>query len=338
MKKLSKRNTYTPTKAAKNYSLDSVSYRSNVLINRNPLSLSDYIGNDKIKQIIQITIDACNEKNLLLGHILITGPRGTGKTTLATLIAKELGLTYKIISANAIETLADLNDLFLFNLPQLLAIDEIHNIKPAFSDMMHSIMDSFEYSYSNEDGHIVTVPIKHFTLIGMTTSEGKLTVPFHSRFVKKYHLMPYTPVNLQKIVMNVAENNDVEIDNSAAYEIAVRSNGIPRNAILQFQNVYEYAIKFNKGIINHAMASAALNLHEIDPKGLGMVQREILKALSRATKPLGAANLCQRIGIDMESLINIYEPYLLSIQFVERKSTGRVITQTGLAHLNKNKM
>jgi len=312
--------------------------RNQVLINRTPSSLAEYIGNEKIKQIIQITIDACKEKNLLLSHMLITGPRGTGKTTLATLIAKELGLTYKIISANAIETLADLNDLFVFNLPQLLAIDEIHNIKPAFSDMMHSAMDSFEYSYSDEDGHMVTVPIEHFTLIGLTTAEGRLTVPFHSRFVKKYHLMPYTPINLQKIVMNVARNNDIEIDTAGAYEIAVRSNGIPRNAILHFQNVYEYAIKYNKGIINHAMASSALSLHEIDPKGLGMVQREILKALSKATKPLGAANLCQRIGIDQESLLNIYEPYLLSIQFVERKSTGRVITQAGLAHLNKNRM
>jgi len=312
--------------------------RNQFLINRTPSSLSEYIGNEKIKQIIQITIDACKEKNLLLSHMLITGPRGTGKTTLATLIAKELGLTYKIISANAIETLADLNDLFVFNLPQLLAIDEIHNIKPAFSDMMHSAMDSFEYSYSDEDGHMVTVPIEHFSLIGLTTAEGRLTVPFHSRFVKKYHLMPYTPVNLQKIIMNVARNNDIEIDTAGAYEIAVRSNGIPRNAILQFQNVYEYAIKYNKGIINHAMASSALSLHEIDPKGLGMVQREILKALSKATKPLGAANLCQRIGIDQESLLNIYEPYLLSIQFVERKSTGRVITQAGLAHLNKNRM
>jgi len=311
--------------------------RSSVLINRTPSSLANYIGNEKIKQIIQITIDACREKNLLLSHMLITGPRGTGKTTLATLIAKELGLSYKIISANAIETLADLNDLFVFNLPQLLAIDEIHNIKPAFSDMMHSAMDSFEYSYSDEDGHLVTVPIQPFTLIGLTTAEGRLTVPFHSRFVKKYHLMPYTPVNLQKIIMNVGRNNNIEIDTAGAYEIAVRSNGIPRNAILQFQNVYEYAIKYNKGIINHNMASSALRLHEIDPRGLGVVQREILKALSKATKPLGEANLCQRIGIDKESLLNIYEPYLLSIQFVERKSTGRVITQAGLTHLNRNR-
>lgn len=312
-------------------------YRTRFLINRQPTSLSGFIGNEKIKQIIQITIDACKERSLQLSHILITGPRGTGKTTLASLIAKEMGLTYKIISANAIETLADLNDLFVFNLPQLLAIDEIHNIKPAFSDMMHSAMDSFEYSYSDENGHMVTVPIQPFTLVGMTTNEGKLTVPFHSRFVKKYHLMPYTPMNLQRIIMNVGRNNDIDIDTSAAYEIAVRSNGIPRNAILHFQNVYEYAIKYNKGIINHSMASSALKLHDIDTKGLGMVQHEILKALSKATKPLGAANLCQRIGIDQESLINIYEPYLLSIQFVERKSTGRMITQAGLIHLKKNR-
>ncbi len=309
--------------------------RTPVLINRTPSSLAEYIGNEKIKQIIRITIDACREKNMLLSHVLITGPRGTGKTTLAILIAQELGLTYKIISATAIENLSDLNDLFVFNLPQILIIDEIHNLKSSFSDMLHCAMDAFEYSYSDKDGHLVTIPIKPFSLIGLTTNEGKLTIPFHSRFVKKYHLLPYTTVNLQKIVMNVAKNNDIDIDTEAAFEISLRSNGVPRNAILLFQNVYEYSIKYNHGIINHAMACSAMSLHEIDPRGLGVIQREILKALSKSQKPMGAENLCKRVGIEIDSLVNLYEPFLLSIGFVERRSTGRIITQLGLAHLNK---
>ncbi len=311
----------------------------NVLINKDPNSLAEYIGNEPIKDIIAITINACKQRNLQLSHILITGLRGTGKTTLGRLIAKELNKSHKIVSAEAIKTLDQLNDLFLNNLPDILIIDEIHRLSPAFSDMIHSAMDSFTYSYADEGNVMHTANIRPYTLVGCTTDEGKLTMAFFSRFSKKFHLQLYTNSNLQKIVMNVARNNHIDIDNAAAFEIARRSNRVPRNAVLHFQNVYEYAIKYNKGVINHDVVCSAFDLHEIDDNGLGIVQRDILKTLSRANgSPMGAANLAQRIGVGVEALLNLYEPYLLSIGFIERTSTGRKITPAGIKHLQELKL
>ncbi len=256
-------------------------------------------------------------------------------TTLATLIAKELGFSYKIISANAIDKLADLNTLFLNNFPKIIIIDEIHNLKPAFSDLMHEAMDNFKYGCVDEDNQIVTISLNPFTLIGITTDEGKLTAPMYSRFSKKYHLMPYTPLNLQKIVMKVSENNKINIDSDAAYEIAVRSSGIPRIAVLYFVNVYEYALKYNKGIITRDIVIACFELHNIDKKGLNDVQHEILKILNNSKKPMGVDNLAQRTGIGVEALTKIYEPPLLSIGFIKRSSTGREITNIGRAHISR---
>ncbi len=311
---------------------------SNVLIDRNPTSLAEYIGNEKIKQIIAITIDACKQKNLQLSNTLITGQRGTGKTTLATLLAKELKMKYKLVSAEAIKTLGQLNDMFLNNLPDMLIIDEIHGIKAEFSDMMHQAMDDFKYSYADEDDVMRTASIHPFTLIGCTTDPGKLTIPFYSRFPKKFHLQLYTNSNLQKIIMNVARNNHIDIDNAAAFEIARRSNQVPRNAVLHFQNIYEYAIKYNSSIINHDIVCAALDLHDIDESGLGPEQRNILKALSLTRSAMGLDNIAQRVGCGKEEVMLMHEPYLLKIGFIERTSNGRKITQAGMKHLQGLKL
>jgi Holliday junction DNA helicase RuvB len=298
-------------------------------LNLYPTSLSEYIGNEQIKTIIAISINACKEKKLNVGHMLITGPRGTGKSTLARLIAIELGLTYKIISANAIDKLNDLNILFT-NLPQMLIIDEIHNIKPAFSDLIHEALDNYIFTYADEDNQMVTIKLKPFTMVGITTDEGKLTAPLYSRFQKKYHLMPYTPINLQKIVMNISKNNNIDISADAAYEIALRSGGIPRIAIVHF-------VRYNKGIINHKYTIDCLDLHGIDKKGLNNIQREILKTLSSSKTPMGVENLSQRIGVGVEALTKIYEPPLLSIGFIKRSSTGREITNAGRAHITSQR-
>lgn len=304
-----------------------------MLIDRNPTSLKEYVGNENIKEIIAITINACKEKHLQLAHILITGQRGTGKTTLATLIAKELKLSYKVVSGEAIASLAQLTDILVNNLPDIVIIDEIHRIKPEFSDMLHQAMDDFKYTYMDEDDVMRTAHLKHFTLVGCTTDDGKLTIPFYSRFAKKFHLQLYSVSNLQRIIMNVAKNNKISIDSAAAYEIARRSNRVPRNAVIHFQNVYEYAIKHNRGNINHDVVCATLNLHEIDEYGLTAVQREVLRALSLAKAPLGVDNLAQRVGVGKEALVSLYEPYLMSIGFIVRTSMGRKITALGERHI-----
>lgn len=307
-------------------------------LNFQPDKLSDYIGNERIKAIVDIAINACKLKKSMMSHTLITGERGTGKTTLGKLIAKELGMSYKVISADAIMKLSDLTNLFLVNLPKFIIIDEIHNLKSNISDAMHGAMDGFEYGYIDEDGFFQTEELEPFCVIGMTTDPGLLTSPMYSRFLKKYHLMPYTALNLQRIIIQAARNNKIDINATSAYQISLRSNGIPRIALAHFSNVYEYSLKFNSGLINDKMVLDCFSLHGIDIKGLDEVQIEILKILATSDKPKGAENLCQSVGIGLEALTKIYEPPLISAGLVKRSSIGREITKDGLKHLNNSKL
>lgn len=307
-------------------------------LNLQPDTLSEFIGNDRVKKIVAIAINACKVKKSVMNHTLITGERGTGKTTLGRLISKELEMSYKIISADAIVKLSDLTNLFLNNLPQFLIIDEIHNLKSNISDSMHEAMDSFEYSYIDEDGLFQTDKLHPFCVIGMTTDPGLLTAPMYSRYSKKYHLLPYTAFNLQKIVMQAAKINKIDINSDAAFSISLRSFGIPRIALSHFTNVYEYSLMYNNGVINNIMALKCFDLHDIDEKGLDIVQTQILKALSLSRKPMGAENICQSVKVGLEGLLKIYEPPLLSIGFMRRTSVGREITQEGFKHLKNSKL
>ncbi len=292
-----------------------------------PKSLNEYIGCDNTKKIINIAISAVKGSGLLLGHTLLVGQRGMGKTTLAELICTELNLPYRLVGGSAIRTVADLNSLMV-SLPVngFLIIDEVHGLRKEFTDLLHQAMDSFAYTYSNVDHHVITIKTPPFSLIAATTSEGKLTSPFLSRFRRRLYLEPYTPLNLQSIVMNCAKNNSLSIDSRSAYEIAVRSNGVPRIALNNFQNVYEYS-KSAGGKMDLKTTEDALSLHGIDSYGLNPQQRQILKTLD--TVPLGLQNIESRTGISPESILNFYEPYLLQIGFIERTSRGRVLTPAG---------
>lgn len=268
-----------------------------------------------------------------MGHILLTGRRGLGKTTFGTCVAQKMGVSHLIVSAKAITTLAQLNNLFIKNLPEILIIDEIHRIDPAFSDMIHQAMDSFKYSYADEDEVMRTATLHPFTLIGCTTSSGKLTLPFVSRFPKKFQLQPYSRSELTKIIENVCKNNNINIDNTAAREIAKRATHNPRNALSHLENIYEYAIEKNHGVISHDVAVKTFALHDIDSLGLGIVQREILTILSQSKSKMGIANLANRINEDIDTLIEQHEPDLLDLGFIERTNSGRKITMAGLKHL-----
>ncbi len=291
-----------------------------------PKSLNEYIGCDNTKKILNIAISAVRSSGLL-GHTLLVGQRGMGKTTLAELICTELKLPYRLVGGSAIRTVADLNSLMV-SLPMngFLIIDEVHGLRKEFTDLLHQAMDSFAYTYSNIDHHIITIKTPPFSLIAATTSEGKLTAPFLSRFRRRLYLEPYTPLNLQSIVMNCAKNNGLSIDSRSAYEIAVRSNGVPRIALNNFQNVYEYS-KSTGGKMDIKTTEDALALHGIDSYGLNPQQRQIVKILD--TVPLGLQNIESRTGISPESILNFYEPYLLQIGFIERTSRGRILTPAG---------
>jgi Holliday junction DNA helicase RuvB len=304
-------------------------------LNLSPRTLNEYVGNEKVKSILAISINAVKLKNDIPSHILISGERGTGKTTLGKLIANELNMTHKVITGDSINKLADLTNIFL-NLPDFLIIDEVHGLKSNISDSMHQALDSFKFTFIDEENQVQTIDLKHFCLIGLTTDPGLLTSPFYSRFPKKYHLLPYTVFNLQKIIMQVAKNNQINIDSEAAFSIATRSFGIPRIALSHFQNVFEYALKFNDGVINNSMVLKCFELHEIDKKGLDGVQIRILQILSSSKKPIGGESLAQAVGVGLEGLFKIYEPPLLSAALIRRSSTGREITNAGRAHIRAN--
>jgi len=289
--------------------------------------LSEYIGCENTKKILNIVISSVKSSGMLPGHTLLVGQRGMGKTTLAELFCQELGAVPRVVGGRAIRTVADLNSLMI-GLPAngFLIIDEVHGLRPEFTDLLHQAMDSFVYTYSDEDHEVITIKTRQFSLIAATTSEGKLTAPFLSRFRRRLYLEPYTPLNLQSIIMNCAKNNNLSIDSRSAYEIAIRSNGVPRLALNNFQNVHEYS-KSNGGKMDLKTTEEALSLHGIDSYGLNQQQRAIIKTLD--TQPLGLQNMESRTGISQESILNFYEPYLLQIGLIERTSRGRILTPAG---------
>jgi Holliday junction DNA helicase RuvB len=298
--------------------------------------LNEYIGCENTKKIVNIAISAVKSSGLLFGHTLLVGQRGMGKSLLSMLIAQELNVPYRLVGGSAIRNVADLNSLMV-NIPSngFLIIDEVHGLRKDFTDLLHQAMDTFSYTYSDLDHKIITIRTPQFSLIAATTSEGKLTPPFLSRFRRRLYLEPYTPLNLQTIVMNCAKNNGLYIDSRSAYEIAVRSNGVPRLALNNFQNVYEFC-KSNGGKMNLQTTINALTLHGIDSYGLNQQQRHILKILD--STPLGLQNLESRTGISQESILNFYEPFLLQIGFIERTPRGRVLTATGTKYKNMMKL
>lgn len=301
--------------------------------NLKPSSLSEYIGNDRVKEILSLSINASKVNHLPVEHMIVTGEYGLGKTALGEVLAHELNCTYKIVSAKSLETVADMNNL-LTHLPEILILDEIHGLKPSLGDLMHQAMDNFKYSYIDKENNVITRKINKFSLVGLTTDAGLLTAPLYSRFGTKLTLVPYTSANLQTIIMNAAKRSKFDIDGPAAYELASRSCGIPRLALIQnLMSAYRYALMHNKGIINLKMANEALKLLGIDNIGLSNDQRRILTVLHNYNHPMGINNIAQGVGMGIEEVLKFHEPFLIRSGLVERRGTGRVITQAGKEHI-----
>ena len=304
-----------------------------------PRSLQEYIGQEKVKENLSIYIDAAKMRREALDHVLLYGPPGLGKTTLAAIIANELGVNFRITSGPALERPGDLAAL-LTNLEEgdVLFIDEIHRLPRTVEEILYPAMEDFTIDIMNGKGQGATsihLPLQKFTLIGATTRAGQLSAPLRDRFGVIARLELYTPEELSRIVSRSARILEVPCDPDGALEIATRSRGTPRLANRLLKRVRDFALMLNDGVIDRTTAGHALDRMEVDSLGLDMVDRRMLEAMIRHYNggPVGLDTLAAVIGEESITIEDVYEPYLMQIGFINRTPRGRVVLPAAYAHL-----
>jgi Holliday junction DNA helicase RuvB len=304
-----------------------------------PRALSDYIGQEKVKGNLSVFIDAAKIRGEALDHVLLYGPPGLGKTTLAAIIANELGVNFRITSGPALERAGDLAAL-LTNLDQgdVLFIDEIHRLPRTVEEILYPAMEDFSIDIINGKGQgaaSIHLPLPKFTLIGATTRAGQLSAPLRDRFGVVLRLELYTPEELGTIVSRSAKILDIPCDRDGALEIASRCRGTPRIANRMLKRVRDFAQVMNDGVINADTARQALDRLEVDELGLDMVDRRMLLAMIQHYNggPVGLDTLAAVIGEESVTIEDVYEPYLMQIGFIQRTPRGRVVLPAAYAHL-----
>ncbi len=304
-----------------------------------PQTLRDYLGQSGAKERLSIFIDAAKGRKEALDHVLLYGPPGLGKTTLAGVIAHELGVNIRVTSGPAIEKAGDLAAL-LTNLNEfdVLFIDEIHRLNRVVEEVLYPAMEDFAVDIilgKGPSARSIRLDLPRFTLIGATTRAGQLSAPLRDRFGVVQRLELYTPEELMEIVLRSASILKIGIDREGAFEIASRSRGTPRIANRILKRVRDFAQVRAEGYITKDITKQALKLLDIDELGLDMTDRRMLRSLIDNYRggPVGLETLAATIGEEAVTLEDVYEPYLMQIGFLMRTPRGRCATPQAYAHL-----
>ena len=304
-----------------------------------PASLDEYIGQDKVKENMKIYIEAAKKRGEPLDHCLFYGPPGLGKTTISTIIANEMHSNIKITSGPAIEKPGDLAAI-LTSLSEydVLFIDEIHRLSKSVEEILYPALEDFTLDIvigKGPSSKSIRLDLPKFTLIGATTKAGSLTTPLRDRFGIIHRLELYSIEDLTTIVKRSSKILNIEIENEAAVEIARRSRGTPRIANRLLKRVRDYAMVLENGKIDLKIAKHALNKLEIDELGLDEIDRKLLESMiiQYGGRPVGIEALAVTIGEEVDTIEDVYEPYLIQIGFIARTLRGRMVLPSAYKHL-----